>query len=81
MERVIASVAAAVPISAAESEASPPPNFPIGVLTADTIKTGFKFYPKFTQIVLSWVYDSKAAFPKSRPKPDILYPPNGAAAS
>ena len=81
MARVIASVAAAVPISAAESEASPPPNFPIGVLTAETINTDSKTYPKFTQTVFNWVYESKAAFPKSRPKPDILYPPKGAAAS
>src|SRR5215813_6065992 len=39
--RSSAALAATTPISAAVCDASEPPNFPIGVRTADTIYTGF----------------------------------------
>ncbi len=81
MVRAMTADAATVPKSAAVREENAPPNFPIGVRTAETINTGSKIYPKFTQTDLTWVYDSKAAFPNSRPKPDILYPPKGDAES
>src|SRR5262249_1700904 len=39
------------------------------------------FYARFTYTVFTSVYSSRAYSPSSRPKPLILKPPNGAAAS